>query len=596
MEHTLAIKIEGVAIPLPTDLEMNVDLMNPFFETETNINFFNYPFTVPNSDELAVVLGYPSVVELSRLANTFQDFAGAELYIDNILFRRGTLTVSEATPDEVTLYFRDRLGELRDAVEDKTLRDLVFDEIDLTTYGADLVDAADDLLTQAVDSIKVIFAPAYHALLPGQLDGNGNEIFMLCLNNYDPVAGTFLVQHDASVSTQYHNCFVPFPFLRPVLKECFEEHGYTLSSDLFSNTDFNRLIIHNSRSLIKAAPVDNWPMLYEESIAVPDAVEELEVNIEKHLPGMKILEFLSEIKKLFNTAMVFHNVLPQAEMLHWATIVDNNETEDWTDIADPNVLIQEPEQPDVLRRYEEDSENGILENKVFPIGNSGEATPVDLVADLPSPTPEGLCCLVRSLNHYYKVVSVDSVLTWQFFSYNIQEYKDGSGEEEIVNQSALLPTDMYTNDWFPLYDNFPFKVTKLGYNDWTDGYKVLCGDFKLRLMFYRGLQDIDVTYQAPLATVDNYNSLGDQVGNWTLHWHGLGGLWDTHWYSFYEMVKYKPVIFNIRFDMVKLLNLSFKKFQIIRGQKYYIKRIRLHLPRIEESEVEFYKVPEPVEI
>ena len=569
MTPTLNIKVNGSYLELPPEFALGIDLINPLTAEGVNISLFNYPATIPNSPANARAFGYPGTVELAATVNVFESHT-AELELDGTLILRGNITISQATEKEISIYFRDQLGTLKDNIENKTLRDLEFEEINLLDYSADIVEAADLIANGTDDNRPLCFPPFYIEL--------HDTFSAIVANDFDPINNT----HEGQGETT----FIPCSYVKHVLAQIFTDEGFSVTSDFFTDAQWKRLFIHNTRSLMHGGtgnPPANYPIRY----IFPDLIE-MQVHPEKHLPQLKLVAFLSELKRLFNLAIDFNRLLPQAEMISWKEIESADEREDWTALAAPEPLVEEPEYNGVVRSHKEDDGNELVTDKVLDVSTLTQLAAVNTVADLPTVVGnEGKVCLVKGIDQWYIVQESE----WIFYSFNIQPATDGNREDEIENEMCQLPMTEHATPNSP-WAAYKYKMAQLAFS-YEEMPQVLKGDFNLRLMFYYGFKlEKTGTYYVPLAAVDENNQAGGNIGDWCLHWSGDRGLFTTFWESFYRMIAFKPVTYPVRMDLKTLLNFSYKKFITIRGQKLFIKRIRLQLPRLDKTVVEFYKVPE----
>lgn len=109
-------------------------------------------------------------------------------------------------------------------------------------------------------------------------------------------------------------------------------------------------------------------------------------------------------------------------------------------------------------------------------------------------------------------------------------------------------------------------------------------EFSLRLLFYRGLQAVNVTppiHYYPLTTYDIYQHLGQKLSdaNLSLDFNGNYGIKEKRYKNYlhwYQNIR-KPVSISINWPPYLLQNFDYAKKYRIRGNTYFVKTIPMTL-------------------
>lgn len=131
----IAIEVNGEFLELPANVRIAFRLQNPLLGDDVVLSpgSGTYTFDLPGEDDSphnARVLGNPDVLENP---NGLRKFNNAQLYIDNIRFRKGQLIVRDATPGKITVNFNWGITQLSDEIRTRKLRDLLDETITIST-------------------------------------------------------------------------------------------------------------------------------------------------------------------------------------------------------------------------------------------------------------------------------------------------------------------------------------------------------------------------------------------------------------------------------------------------------------------------------
>lgn len=129
----IGIKINGEFLDIFPDTAIGLKLTNPMFADDAIIpGSYSLPFDIPggdNSDKNAHIINHPDVVE--NVTGRFK-FSDAELHIDGLLYKIGTLLIDTAEGGKYTANFRFSLKDIRSDFKRYKIRDLVDEDIIIT--------------------------------------------------------------------------------------------------------------------------------------------------------------------------------------------------------------------------------------------------------------------------------------------------------------------------------------------------------------------------------------------------------------------------------------------------------------------------------
>ncbi len=130
----IGIKINGEFPDIFPDTAISLKLVNPVFADDTIIpGSYSLPFDIPggeSSDNNARIINHPDVIENTTGRFEFDD---AELHIDGLLYKTGTLLIQQAEGGKYSANFRFSLKNIRSDFKRYKIRDLVDEDIIITS-------------------------------------------------------------------------------------------------------------------------------------------------------------------------------------------------------------------------------------------------------------------------------------------------------------------------------------------------------------------------------------------------------------------------------------------------------------------------------
>lgn len=134
----LALKLNNTFLDLPTTTSASFTLNNPFFDSQFSARDFALPFTLHTTPTNVNKLGSPHRLD----SKGKKIFDNAVLFLDNIPYEKGTITIKKATNKTIQIVFKNESRNLIEALEATKIREIV---------GYDLIQAT--VSTQSVFNV-----------------------------------------------------------------------------------------------------------------------------------------------------------------------------------------------------------------------------------------------------------------------------------------------------------------------------------------------------------------------------------------------------------------------------------------------------------
>ncbi|QNF34370.1 hypothetical protein HUW51_17175 [Adhaeribacter swui] len=278
-------RINKTWLDLPPDLSVQMEIYNPLFQTDYIPGSLTYPFNLPADSKLNQrELSFPGELAVSRYS---KKFFSAQMYLMDQLWRVGKLNVLKKVKD-YSVNFQTDIGDIESRLKEDNLRDLNLGTAPLSMQPAD------------------IYPGSLYALFPlknpGFYDGK-KETFGKYLNYY---ADGFPVA--SGIHTQ-----TPFPYLVHVLYQVMAHYGYRIQGAWLEEESTRRLVIYNNQ-VPAGAP---FP-------------------INRHVPDMKVNEFLRAVRSLLGLGFIFNTTAKIMQVVKLKDVLRSTAYVDWTSRAKPS--------------------------------------------------------------------------------------------------------------------------------------------------------------------------------------------------------------------------------------------------------------------
>lgn len=305
------------------------------------------------------------------------------------------------------------------------------------------------------------------------------------------------------------------------------------------------------------------------------------INLQNHVPDITFAELLNAFKIPFCFGIFFDDERRICYLNYVKNVIRDTTYIDMTGKVTPDYEINIQERGFTFK-YDFPSDDELVEDN-FKSTNTltfkdEYASRIDLP---PGDISENDYALVTNLNAFY-IVNAD--LLWERYSDNYEPVVVGSGEEEISPKATPMFMSLFT----------VIGATVLGpsirHNGTSDAFGLDNRGYSLRFGFYKGMQltsDGESTY--PMATTQNQDYFGNEIGNYTLKWDGENGLFNTFWRPWTDKLapgEYVTRYVKLNFNDVKSFNhlkKIFIDYQLYLGKtaSIVLKNNSIELARIE---------------
>lgn len=273
----------------------------------------------------------PKTTQNLRLINHIDDLFVTTDFYESIsvnvvvlgsLWKTGLLYFLEEHDNYFDVHFSGEMGLLKLILKDLKLTDI---DYPIQTGIADIYDHASDALTGGYSSFDYVFT---NVALPKRR--NSANTMYIGINGYDlDVNKYWLGFKETQTGFPNHaNAMVPFPYVFNVLGYIAEELGIKISGDVFQIEELKNLVFFNTITLNsiddQGLPENNYPS---------------EINIQNHLPEIKISEFLLEFAKLFNQVVSYDERTSTLTFYHRQSLLSSIPVDDLKEKAFKENLI-----------------------------------------------------------------------------------------------------------------------------------------------------------------------------------------------------------------------------------------------------------------
>lgn len=430
-----------------------------------------------------------------------------------------------------------------------------------------------------------------------------------------------------TIVTKDRYFWVPMFKVGFVLRKCFEELGYSVTGDVFGNTDFMKQVLYNTYSIntcyTSEAVTGSGPGFVYEGRVIHDGTRIIPTN---HVPDMQIIDFLAEVGKRYNLQYKFNNSNNSVEVHMLTNMTTTIGTIiDLSDKAFPEPILNF-ENDNFNNGYEfsfaNDSNNLTLGDDVKDdIANYTLLGNVRNYGDLAAVTGMAANDLiyVKAENAYYQYGGID----WFFYSHNLGKYITGDIDKQdkvsIETKVVSMPMKTFNYLTFSLQPDIAFPDAVTGFERKTmtlpysnmgiRGYSLLAilipNNFGLNgnayariirtinasgkpclptVLNYQGLQKATSGDSSlyPFGSSTRYNADGDVGGGSVTAWHTpLGeGLHPDFWESFTDaLAQAVQVNFDVLMDPALYASMDFDtNFFMINSSLFLCKKATLPFP------------------
>lgn len=376
------------------------------------------------------------------------------------------------------------------------------------------------------------------------------------------------VPPESFADNAFRNTFIPFLFIKHVIKTVFNEIGYNVGGDFFQDTELDCLALYNRY-------YDNLGTHYREGYGY--WLEDGRIELSNCAPDVNALDFIKDIVlHVFNLNLKIDNVNNTIVLDFASNIVKSNDYRDLEGKSLYTFRIEKNERRPFSFQAAEPESSEMEDYLVDPVDveSKTKVDPVASYGDLPTNVQENdVLCLVRNYNTYYKsIYDADSdTLSWTRYTYNYYEHNpSGQEDTEAISADAAFVQNILLNPGSA--DNeqlFPYAL--------EDGsspvYFLGVRESPYRLIFYRGQDaylDGGTFVPQPFASSDIYSRIGTKLGDYALRYEGDNGLYKTFWKAYEDFLQSaKRVTLRLDLDIADIIGIEIDDRLLIDGRFYF---------------------------
>ncbi len=499
---------------------ISFELLSPIFN---DIGSFSYPFTFPTSSKNRRILEFPDRINYGKPTKKIHN---AEIYINGLLWKRGSLSIKEAGELQIKANFAVGEGSYFSKINDIKINELPFN-----IY---FVGEPDRFLFYDIWHNKypdVDFALFYHRnthftdglSVPPHLENNLQ--YFTEFNRFHEIYYYFLP----------FNPILPFVYVNKVIDKINSQANiYESYNELKKNEELKQLVFFNNKAASQLDTYENnfitgnfWPNNFLPKIKAGDFFKELEKNF-----GLYI--FFDEYKNAV-TYQTFQKILekPPTDIdapYKLKSIIPADFSDGFTTEVDDKII----------------EEKNVVNKKIMEFNYRGSVNSLD---NLPVTAKLNDMYFVDNQGKFYYLSSeYGAWLVATDFAYPV--FRMPAGKRIAKHTASLLHTEA------AIKGNVSYYGSGSGENK-----EIPCG-----FLFYRGLVKSksgslgNYFFVQPLGTAYEQHPDFEGKYNYSMRWAGSAGLYENFWKrptSFYNNTRQAD--FLIQLSPAQLKNLDFSK-------------------------------------
>lgn len=628
----IKIYIDGEQLDMPANLSLTYKKDSVLYENELIRGEYSYPFSFPLTERNRRLLGY--INELHRedaeykkevLWELLGNLRPAMLYIDKITYNHNSkYGVCEGNIVGVEgLFYSLIAGKMikeMDLGSNFTIPSYTVNTYPGTASLPSVTRYAKDILTGVITGTPFVFPmlgttaepePWTYGDVTAGINFNHLQRIHGCVNYYDIVDdkypdlhqgfNVFLRPYEGDSSGIVANQMVPMFYNYWILEKIFTTVGFTISGDIYEDTDFRKTILTNNYC------INRWEHRTQLSQVVELATE---INPHDHVGELLVEDYLNSLCKIYCASFEFDLVEKTVRFNSKRTYLESNDNIIISNAEVSSTVVQEAKNGNGLSlnyTFNNDSfVSDFINSEVQPEDIAGE---VDTFADLAAlSVPLGSIYYVRATHSFFIQNKLND---WQGTGYNISDYKPENADNVEVDLSTAVnydfqPAELDGTDTvisIPIYsDSISLRGQRfiagtlgsdsISFTRFTDERYYIPTP---KILYYHGYQKSnDGTVSYPYASASNYSrdeTTPLKLANHSLGWLGSEGLVAyryAEWIAFYKR-KVKHT-FTLYLDMLKINSLTiYRKIQML-GQVYILRSTKIKVPYNGIVETEAYKI------
>lgn len=536
----LALIVNGENVELE-DTQITLNIKSPIFN---DLGSYSYPFRIPNTIKNRSILKFRH-----RVASTndkYEIFPCIITWKGNIVADgRLEVKVGDSSVYEAT-FFADT-GDFYYWIKDRQLNTLNLGEKTFSTEQ-DAIDYFNGCKGKYFPDRDFNFPMIYNDKF---LDPPTSIPDLLYYNYY---------YYNSLITDKYElhlnldgggrTILIPFLFFKTVLRNIFKGLGYILNDEVFTHSDFNKLVFYNSTDANNRMSNYNYTITH------------LFYNM--HVPNIKILDLLKSIEIFWNARFFIDRNSKTVNLIPVDKIIRRK---DYIDIHKNLLSISidlDDEYTGITLTHEADSDDDYYSDWLKTLNNNDQLYPfqgtVKSLSQLPS-YPVGLpgwIYFVKDEGRYYYMSDVTK--TWiEFPNVNWRGKSDGflfrSGDNSISTSLSTLSTDydgiVQCRNKFAKYRDVASRIFFMDFKSMAHGTAPA------------GKQSVGIHSLLTYALDNQTNDIGLYTTNYKAF---------LNWQS-----KSSAVTIMKQMDYMELKELDFSRKYLMNGMAYLISEIQVTL-------------------
>ena len=486
----IEIKVKGISLPLLPGYTITREAVSTIFNASDDVYDFTYPMDIPLTNEARMALGFPDIISNVSL---LQEFEG-ELILNTLYTYSVTVKILSVNTTARTCRI-SLLGQYRNLpkhfgnakvnmlemggfrlltsddpafsyVVEYNLGDVVdgaynYGPLKIKYYGGPVTGFMTAISKGLIED-DFLFPKAIElGAIPGLADG------VAVINAWDPardchveadLLNALYIEHpmkssDNPYAIEERHFIVPMLKLYKVIIACFEEHGLTVSGDILTDSEFQKIVLYNTHALnigVSGFYEDGFPGGGPKYYQMSAGIQQVSYLPADHLPDMGIAEFINELGRRYGLQYSYDIGNKHVRITTRNSLANNpNNILDLTNVANTDPAVTW-EKSDVIKGYRFSFDADPADAATYEdVQEDVDDYPLVHIQDYigiftPGYTPKDKdMAYVRTEDCYYQYSKSHG--DWFFYSRNICPHKttneDGLAEvkTKIISQPIQIP-------------------------------------------------------------------------------------------------------------------------------------------------------------
>lgn len=573
----LEIIANGKKLQLPADIEISLTFENPLFMTDSIPAPYSMTFTLPPTAENLKITGNANRIAAAGVWSELE----SNILFNGITISRGKLLLQETESNLKFSYVGSLLpAYVRHKMSNLNIGEYQFGSGEWGTHdftaGWSLA-YKNAIFNQNAD-IGAEFAACPVRLTDeewfGEKNQNGNyNAKKNYLNMWNAQTGSYMFTEGIQ---PMHGTIFPQPYVHHLL-------------DLVIGPYLNTNFIKGDAELMKLCMITSYHYFYSYKGTLLDVskgvildnpfIDPKSFKLSSYFNSYSFNDFLKNILKVFCCSL-----MPRPDgkwdLLHNKTILENTDTDDWSDkLAGTPVISMQKAQ-----KYNYGYGNSTGDR-------SGKYTPLASIAQLWGVT-EGYYSITSTGEVFKKTLepktapSDPDVYSFERIDAGLDSVTSASDSEESFDMSSEVEPVKMRPDFYWWKDvnilQYLWHVAELSgdrmKNDFAPSIGFMRGFFNLSTNQVDAVVE-DYANHYPLLSPYNYDPGGNKVGDYSLAWEGADGLKNKFHSDFKAYIEKDRAMLkgSFRLTYIDLKNLDYKRKKYIRGKLYYLAKIETTL-------------------